>query len=100
MCVLVADRFLCRQSAGRWARSFSPQGAIRDFLALICGECQQLLKPLHFQWLTRAGTRAAGANYCQRHAGTSPPARLLAAVSTAANALILNSLFTFSACNG
>jgi hypothetical protein len=57
------------------------------------------VKPQQLQWLTGGvELRQAALDY-PAVAGVNPSRGLLAAVAIAANALILNSLFTISACN-
>jgi hypothetical protein len=57
------------------------------------------VKPQLFQWLTAKAERRRRVPDYLRAEGLRPSVKLLAAVPIAANALILNSLFTISACN-
>jgi hypothetical protein len=86
-------------TAGR-GTALTRKGLSGISLALTFGECQQLVKPQHFQWLTAAVELHPWLWIISALRGMDPPVGLLAVVLTAANALILNSLFTFSACNG
>jgi hypothetical protein len=57
------------------------------------------VKPQQLQWLTGGLELRPAASDHPTVARVNPSRGLLAAIAIAANALILNSLFTISACN-